>query len=197
MSVIVNLPRYEEITREQFSERKAGLRRQSGVYVLLDRNNRTLYVGKSVSLGNRLGSHLSGNKTSIRFYQNIRSIRIYLCTDPFIVDVYETYLIHKLKPRYNRDKMFFAEHVEVLREKLEGTEHHLRELTEERDMLLRELDTFSDIEEDEFYDEGATRYELSSTYLRLRQIEAEVDEALWRQQRLRQRHSIASGDSRR
>ena len=81
------------------------------IYFLYDTFNNLLYVGKSISLKNRLIAHFS--KTAIEQDQwktevDQENIIIHLCNNECDLDIYETYFINKYKPKHNKDKVFIS-----------------------------------------------------------------------------------------
>lgn len=80
-----------------------------GVYVLYNKSNQVIYVGKSVNLKKRLYEHFKGFKDD----EKSRGIReetqfFAYCEIPltFELDIYETILINYFKPIYNVDKLY-------------------------------------------------------------------------------------------
>lgn len=79
------------------------------VYFLYDSSKNLLYVGKSISLKNRLMSHFSKDLLESEPWKNEvdqENIIIYHCANDADLDIYETYFINKYRPRYNKDKVF-------------------------------------------------------------------------------------------
>ena len=89
------------VTSELLQELSGG-----GVYVFKDRDNQTLYVGITDDLKRRISAHLSGyGSLDIFNYKKERLILEYFNEEDIIYrDIYESYLIHQLKPRYNISK---------------------------------------------------------------------------------------------
>ena len=84
-----------------------------GVYVILDKNESPLYVGKG-ELFDRLTQHVKRGKTTL-FRRYIKTIRYFEVNDPTEREIYETYLINELKPPFNSSKVYsydsyFAKH---------------------------------------------------------------------------------------
>lgn len=79
------------------------------VYFLYNSAKELLYVGKSISLKNRLIAHFS--KAAIEQDQwktevDQENIIIHHCENDCDLDIYETYFINKYKPKHNKDKVF-------------------------------------------------------------------------------------------
>ncbi|MFB5932980.1 nucleotide excision repair endonuclease [Peribacillus frigoritolerans] len=85
-----------------------GFKDISGIYCIYSEGGKLLYVGKSQCLKNRLSAHFGG-------YSNMKDIchmfyyaEIYEMENGADRDIYETYMINKLKPLYNVDKVYFS-----------------------------------------------------------------------------------------
>lgn len=79
------------------------------VYFFYDSNDALLYIGKSISLINRLKSHFSKKSLEVDVWKytiDKQNIVIYKCDNPTDMDLYETYFINKYKPIYNSEKVF-------------------------------------------------------------------------------------------
>jgi excinuclease UvrABC nuclease subunit len=77
---------------------------KSGLYFLYGDNEILLYLGKSVNLRRRVGTHLKFDtyqRSVLGCTYNF--IKIIYVDDPLHMELYETFAIHKLKPVYNRD----------------------------------------------------------------------------------------------
>jgi hypothetical protein len=110
-----------------------------GVYVFYGDNNEALYVGKSKNVYRRLKEHMHHDSKS-RLRKEAVKIRVYLENNPFHVDIYETFLINELKPRYNYDKSYHDDFQTETAERCSEVELLIRDLTEERDEILVEID---------------------------------------------------------
>jgi hypothetical protein len=194
MGVIVTLPKSEEFSKEEFLNRRESFLGISGVYVLRNSEGLCLYVGKSSSLGRRLLEHLSGKKDSIRFYKDIASISLYCSGNMFYVDVYETYLINELRPKFNRDKMYFEEHTSAVSDTLDKLEEAAHQLEEERRWLILEIEDFERFKEDE-YDEQVVMLEWLELTRRLRELDRNLQRVEGRRALYRRRLSVSGGAS--
>lgn len=79
------------------------------VYFLYNNSKNLLYIGKSISLKNRLMSHFSKALLELEPWRkevDKENIVIYQCNNDADLDIYETYFINKYRPKYNKDKMF-------------------------------------------------------------------------------------------
>jgi Nuclease subunit of the excinuclease complex len=77
-----------------------------GVYLMKDSLNNIIYVGKSKSLKNRVGSYFQNSKSHspkvIKLVQNLKDFEYILTDTEFEAFMLECELIKKIKPRYNR-----------------------------------------------------------------------------------------------
>lgn len=189
MSVQVTLPEYTEFTAEEFKRIKSDYSRISGVYVLIGKNGHILYVGKSIDIKKRVEKHLVGHGNSERFYRKINKLRLYLCTNQFYVEIYETYLINELKPEFNRDKTFFQEFVIGMSDRLDELDLQIKDLNDERDSMLdviRELRC-------EQLDEDESSFSDNTSAIRLAQISREISELRGERSRVRRRVRASTG----
>lgn len=147
----VILPDYLFIAnRWDFVNQKELIRREKnrGIYVLFDEFDNVLYVGKSRRLISRVRSHMRGHGSSEEFASFIYKIGVIPVKRLCDLDIYETYAINTLKPRYNRDKVFMTdEDLRLLEFKLTmavGKVEQLRDeiycLQEEDYCNLRDID---------------------------------------------------------
>jgi hypothetical protein len=104
----------------------------AGVYFLFDKEDKLLYIGKSINIGNRLYTHYSPTISLFEGIQNVfakaRAIRIYSSTRRVH---FEKYLIEKYKPIFN------VKHSETYEKSLQ--EKELERLEYERNYYRGEL----------------------------------------------------------
>jgi excinuclease UvrABC nuclease subunit len=186
MGIVVTLPSSDTYTKDEIGERRLWLNKVSGVYVLRDKAGACLYVGKTVNLWTRLNNHINGQQDSIRFYKNINTVTLYLTSSQFELEIYETYLINMLMPKFNRDKMFFSDHVEFLSDKLDALEDELHHLGETRAALIHAIRFVGDFAEEEFYDERVVLFEDTANIAELKSVEEKI-------RRLRAEHGLIRG----
>jgi DNA polymerase-3 subunit epsilon len=81
-----------------------GLPRRPGVYLFRDRTGSVLYVGKATNLRARVRSYFSGdNRRKVpALLRETHRIDHEICTSPLEAAVREIRLIHRLRPRFNR-----------------------------------------------------------------------------------------------
>ena len=80
------------------------------IYYFYDKNKNLLYIGKTTALPQRMSAHFSKSiieSDSWKTEVDLTNIIIYKCSTKTDLDIYETYLINKLKPLYNKDKVFY------------------------------------------------------------------------------------------
>lgn len=108
----------------------------TGVYVMYNKDIEVIYVGKTKDLSVRLASH----RTSSPFYDEIHYIDFYKISDIFSKDIFETYLINKLRPKYNKAKTYFDENKvnEIIHEidyKVDSLKQEIRYLKQDLSMI--------------------------------------------------------------
>jgi DNA polymerase-3 subunit epsilon len=81
-----------------------GLPRAPGVYLFRDRAGTVLYVGKAANLRTRVRSYFSSDQRRKvpALLRETASIDHQVCTSPLEAAVHEVRLIHRLRPRFNR-----------------------------------------------------------------------------------------------
>lgn len=79
---------------------------EGGVYLFVGEDEAPLYVGLTDNLGRRLSAHLNGWGSQDVFNYNRGLLQIDYFEEPNVLyrDIYESYLIHTLNPRYNIGK---------------------------------------------------------------------------------------------
>lgn len=141
MGVVVTLPKDSiEIGVEDIPQVCQLLsRKKSGVYVFFDNECTPLYVGKSSQLLKRLRDHLRGATHTAEFSKLFRKVRVYFESNPFYVEIYETYLINKLRPIFNVSKAFHSDSIASLDFGIHDLEEAIVELREERSEIIHAL----------------------------------------------------------
>lgn len=173
MAIVITLP--EERLRFHYRElysNKILVRDMAGVYLLYDRKGKLLYVGKSVNLRDRLLDHIKGVGNSSAFFRDIHEILVYFCDDPMEREIYETYLINKLKPVYNRSKVYHAEKITELEDRVYEIEEELNALRYEKLEIQSLLEEY-DEEDDMYYDQTEALGEHLFLIRSLREIKRE------------------------
>jgi excinuclease UvrABC nuclease subunit len=93
----------EKVTFTEYAKDKTGeLPLGSGVYILINRKGKVLYVGESKALRKRLRNHLCGDGRSKAFYRQIEFIFIAeLNAGKYERQIIEGLLVTKFNPPYN------------------------------------------------------------------------------------------------
>lgn len=77
--------------------------KKSGVYKIYNQDGKLMYIGQSENLRRRLYEHFNGKRKGY-FIEKVCFFYVE-CENQFIaqsyLDMYETYLIRKLRPKYN------------------------------------------------------------------------------------------------
>jgi len=79
------------------------------VYCFYDLEKTLLYVGKSTVLHSRLICHFSKESVEQDPWKkdiNKENIVIYKCNNPTDLEIYETFMINTLRPKFNKDKVY-------------------------------------------------------------------------------------------
>lgn len=119
----------------------------SGVYIFFD-GEECLYVGKTVNFRTRFRKH----RTDSDFFYRADSVRLYLVTDEYEKDVYETFLIKELQPVYNRAKTFY--HRADYGEMLNRVDHQLTDAEFDLEVAHERLEDVCGDNEDALIDVG-------------------------------------------
>jgi excinuclease UvrABC nuclease subunit len=79
-----------------------------GIYMFYNQKDDLLYCGKTNSLRQRIRTHFCDTKSAIRFHRDeVFKISVCFVKDPFEREIYETYINHFYRAKYNADKVFF------------------------------------------------------------------------------------------
>ena len=83
-------------------------RDKGGIFLFYNINDELLFVGKARKLRQRIKKHFEDNVSPIKMHRDeVYRIDICLVEDPMERDVYETYIINKLRSKYNIEKVFY------------------------------------------------------------------------------------------
>lgn len=83
-------------------------RDKGGIFLFFNKNDELLFVGKARKLRQRIKKHFEDNVSPIKMHRDeVYKIEICLVEDPMEREIYETYIINKLKSKYNVDKVFY------------------------------------------------------------------------------------------
>lgn len=83
-------------------------RDKGGIIMFFNKNDDLLFVGKARKLRQRVKKHFEDTVSPIKLYRDeVYKIAVCFVEDPMNRDIYETYIINKLKAKYNVDKVYF------------------------------------------------------------------------------------------
>jgi excinuclease UvrABC nuclease subunit len=83
-------------------------RDKGGILLFFDANDELMYVGKARKLRPRLKKHFEDNVSPIKLHRDeVYKIAVFTVEDPMEREIYETYIINKLKAKLNVDKVFY------------------------------------------------------------------------------------------
>jgi excinuclease UvrABC nuclease subunit len=104
------------------------LKGKSGIYILVDKDGKNLYVGKSIDLHIRMYKHIKSRTTSL-FKRFVYGFKYFEVDNPVDLEIYETYLINELKPPFNSSKVYvynsnYLMHKYLLKEETERIAKH-------------------------------------------------------------------------
>lgn len=136
---------------------------KGGIYVFYDGNGAPLYAGKSINLYSRLRQHARSE-----FYSKVNRVDVYVVDDAAERDIYETYVISTLSPRYNREKVYVNKRAQS--DKLLEVESDLDGLLSEYEELKQEL-KFEDWHGKKY---GGCTNDYLETVQRIEQLEADI-----------------------
>lgn len=108
----ITIPEFDLIIRHH--ETDCIPKGKSGVYIFYDKNYKPLYTGKTDDLRSRIRTHFKGNtNTSGTIHYYFDHVRIFYESCPAKRDIYETFIINKLKTSWNKTKCFTFESLGV------------------------------------------------------------------------------------
>jgi excinuclease UvrABC nuclease subunit len=83
-------------------------RDKGGIFLFFNINDELLFVGKARKLRQRIKKHFEDTVSPIKSHRDeVYKIDICIVEDPMERDIYETYIINKLRSKYNVDKVFY------------------------------------------------------------------------------------------
>lgn len=100
LNLNLNIPPDEEVTIENLET----VRAIGGVYKIYDESNDLVYVGQSKNLARRIKEHFRNKRKGI-FIHKVKFFYVHhedVFVEDSMRDMYETFLIRKLKPKYNK-----------------------------------------------------------------------------------------------
>lgn len=81
------------------------IKNKSGLYLIYNKEDELLYIGKAKNLYSRIISHLNGSSNLKDIYHNFYKVKMIFVNDPLYRELYETYMINTLKPLLNVEKV--------------------------------------------------------------------------------------------
>ena len=83
-------------------------RDKGGIFMFYNINDELLFVGKARKLRQRVKKHLEDNVSPVKNHRDeIYSIDVSIVEDPMEREIYETYIINRLRSKYNVEKVFY------------------------------------------------------------------------------------------
>jgi excinuclease UvrABC nuclease subunit len=83
-------------------------RDKGGVFLFYNINDELLFVGKARKLRQRIKKHFEDQVSPIKNHRDeVYRIDICIVDEPMDREIYETYIINKLKSKYNIEKVFY------------------------------------------------------------------------------------------
>lgn len=135
-----------------------------GVYVFYSKDDTPLYVGKTISFRRRFSAHAKKSE----FYHLSSYVKLYRIKREYDKDIFETYLINKLRPEYNRAKTFY------IREEYEDMLDIITESIADKQYEIRELRTFESDLQNEDDDDYEALGEMLNDEARIAELESEI-----------------------
>lgn len=105
-NALLKVPETEESLTLAQLEQGERFKDVGGVYTFFNEHGEPLYVGISNSLAKRVPAHIrakAGNKDLYRYISSGKDVYVdvFYARDKQFQEVYESYLIHQLQPRFN------------------------------------------------------------------------------------------------
>ncbi|WP_180827319.1 nucleotide excision repair endonuclease [Bacillus sp. UMB0728] len=85
-----------------------------GIYYFYSKDKELLYIGKSNNLRTRIQNHVRGKTNTAEYSNEFKYIRYSLTGTELDTDIYETYLISTMNPKYNIGKRYKNEKENVI-----------------------------------------------------------------------------------
>ncbi|SDS03314.1 GIY-YIG catalytic domain-containing protein [Paenibacillaceae bacterium GAS479] len=82
-------------------------REKGGIFMFYNAKDELLFVGKARKLRPRIKKHFEDSVSPMKKHRDeVAKIEVYIVDDPMERDIYETYVINRMKSKYNIDKQF-------------------------------------------------------------------------------------------
>ena len=101
----IEIPKHSgELSIDQYKECPV----EPGIYAFYSKEGELLYIGKAHSIITRVKDHIRGYSGSniTEIIHNVAHIRYWFISDAVDRDIYETYMINKLQPPWNCEKVY-------------------------------------------------------------------------------------------
>jgi len=83
-------------------------RDKGGIFLFFNKEDELLFVGKARKLRQRIKKHFEDTVSPIKTHRDeVHKIDICIVEDPMEREIYDTYIINKLRSKYNVDKVFY------------------------------------------------------------------------------------------
>jgi excinuclease UvrABC nuclease subunit len=83
-------------------------RDKGGIFMFYNDNEELLFVGKARKLRPRIKKHFEDTVSPVKNYRDeVTKIAVCIVEDAVDREIYETYIVNKLKAKYNIDKVFY------------------------------------------------------------------------------------------
>ncbi|MDA2396373.1 GIY-YIG nuclease family protein [Bacillus cereus] len=102
MVIELTLPSSSVFAKENISNIKP----EGGIYFLYSLSNELLYIGKSTNIKARVNNHIKGSSNTEEHAEEFNKVECFYIDNPLEIEIYETYLINTLHPKYNKNKIF-------------------------------------------------------------------------------------------
>ncbi|MDP4084689.1 MAG: nucleotide excision repair endonuclease [Bacillota bacterium] len=103
----IEIPRFLEVKLDEVNL----ISNSGGIYLFFGQSGDILYIGKAQKLKTRIKAHLGGLSNTNSYYNEFYLIKYFLVNSPLERDIYETFLINKLQPIYNKSKIYYEAQV--------------------------------------------------------------------------------------
>lgn len=83
-------------------------REKGGIFMFYNEQDELLYVGKARKLRQRIKKHFEDTVSDIKNHRDeVARIDVCIVEDPVEREIYETYIINKLRAKYNTEKVLY------------------------------------------------------------------------------------------
>ncbi|MGG4142540.1 nucleotide excision repair endonuclease [Paenibacillus algorifonticola] len=83
-------------------------RDKGGIFMFYNKSKELLFVGKARKLRPRIKKHFEDSVSPMKPHRDeVTTIEVCIIEEPVDREIYETYIVNKLRAKYNVDKVFF------------------------------------------------------------------------------------------